>query len=70
MRKSEEEKEENQTEGGKRRCEGCVSVDASEIFIPGRDLESCGDLSWEDLLDKPEDLSDCELETREDVCDA
>ena len=24
------------------------------------DLESCGGLSWEDLLEKQEDLSDCE----------
>ena len=23
-------------------------------------MESCGDVSWEDLLDNPEDLSDCE----------
>ena len=23
-------------------------------------MESCGDVSWEDLLDNPEDLPDCE----------
>ena len=50
-RKRQEEKEENETVTVKRRCEG---------------LESCGDLSWEDLLDKPAEMSDretvsCEL---------
>ena len=39
---------------------GCVSVEAFEIFGQEGDLESCGGLSWEDLLEKPEDLSDCE----------
>ena len=33
-----------------------------EIFSQGRDLERCGDLSWRDLLDKPEDLFDRESE--------
>ena len=47
----------------KRRCDGCVSVEAFEIFSQGRDLKSCGDLSWEDLLEKPKDLSDCELDS-------
>ena len=59
-RKREGEKEENETEMVKRRCEGLVSVDAFEIFSQGGDVESCGDVSWEDLLDNPEDLSDCE----------
>ena len=31
------------------------------------DLESCGDLSWEDLLDKPDDLSDCDPDSCEHV---
>ena len=53
---------ENETEIVKRRCEGFVSVEAFEIFIQVGDLESCGDLSCEDLLDKPEELSDCESE--------
>ena len=35
-----------------------------ESFSQRGDLESCGDLSWEDLLDKPEDLSDRESEAR------
>ena len=35
-------------------------MEAFEIFSQGRDVESCGDVSWEDLLDNPEDLSDCE----------
>ena len=33
-------------------------MEAFEIF--SQDLESCGGLSWEDLLDKTEDLSDFE----------
>ena len=61
-RKREEEKEENETETVKRRCDGFVSVEAFEIFCQGTDLESCGNSSWEDLLEKHEDLSDCEPE--------
>ena len=45
-RKREVEKEENKTESVKRRCDGSVSVEAFEIFSQGRDLESCGGLSW------------------------
>ena len=56
------EKKENETGTDQRRCVGIVSVEACEILTQGRDLESCGDLSWEDLLDKPEDLSDRESE--------
>ena len=37
---------------------------AFDIFSQKGDLERCGGLSWEDLLEKPEDLSDCEPETR------
>ena len=58
--KERKEKEENETVTVKRRCEGFVSVEAFEIFSQGEDLESCGDV-WGDPLDKPEDLSDCEL---------
>ena len=59
-------KEENKTGTVKRRCEGFVSVEALENFSQGEDLESCGDVSWEHLLEEPEDLSDrepfsCEL---------
>ena len=61
-RRREGEKEENETVTVKRRCDGFVSVESSAIFSQGRDLESCGDLSWEDLLDKPEDLSGRESE--------
>ena len=43
-----------------RRCEGSVSVEAFEFFSQGRDLQSRGDVSWEHLLEEPEDLSDCE----------
>ena len=60
-------KEENKTWRVKRRCEGFVSVEAFEIFSQGGDLDSGGDLSWEDPLEKPEDLSDCEPETWVDV---
>ena len=45
----------------KRRCEGCFSVEASEIFSQGGDLESCVDFSWCGLLGEPDDLSDREL---------
>ena len=42
-------------------------MEASEFYSQGRDLESCGDLSWRDLFDKPEDLSDRESEVWVDV---
>ena len=51
----------------KRRSDGLSSVEAFEIFSQGRDLESCGGLSWRDLLEKHEDLSDCETEARAHV---
>ena len=60
--RSGEEKEENKTENVKRRCVGSFSVEVFYIFSQGRDLESCCGLSWRDLLDKPEDLSDRESE--------
>ena len=47
-RKGEEEKEENETGTVKRKCEGCVSVEAFEIFSQEGYLESWGDLSWVD----------------------
>ena len=59
------EKEENETGIVKRRCDG--SVEAFEIFSQGGDLESCGGLSWEDFVEKLEDLSDCEPDTRAHV---
>ena len=37
-------------------------MEAFDIFSQGSDLESCGDLSEEDLLDKPDYLSDRESE--------
>ena len=65
-RKREEEKEENETATAKRRCEGLVSVEALEFLSQRGDSESCGDVSWECLVEEPEDLSDrepvsCEL---------
>ena len=48
-RKREEEKEENETGTVEKRCEGCVSVEASD------------DCSWGDPLEKLDDLSECEL---------
>ena len=42
-------------------------MEAFEISSQGRDLESCGGLSWEDLLEKPEALSDFEPDTRAQV---
>ena len=65
-RKREEEKEEYEAVTVKRRCEGFVSVEPFEIFSLGRDLESCGDLSWDDLLGEP--LSDCVPVSCELVC--
>ena len=38
-------------------------METFEIFGQEGDVESCGDVSWEDLLDNPEDLSDCELDS-------
>ena len=35
-------------------------MEAFEIFYQGGDLETCGDLSWGDILEKREDLSGCE----------
>ena len=61
-RRREGKKEENDTGTVKRRCGGFVSVESFAIFSQGRDVESCGDLSWEDLLDKSEDLSGRESE--------
>ena len=48
------EKEENETVTGKRRCEDFVSVEDFEILSQGGDMGSCGDISWEDLLEEPE----------------
>ena len=52
----------------KRKCDGCVSVDSFEIFSQEGALESCDDLSWVDLLEKREDLSDCEPDSCALVC--
>ena len=38
-------------------------MEAFEIFSQEGDLESCGDLSWEDLLGKHKVLSDCEADS-------
>ena len=43
-----------------RRCDCLVSVGAFNFFSQEGDVESCGDVSREDILDNPEDLSDCE----------
>ena len=61
------EKAQNKTVRVKRRCDGLVSVEAFEMISQGRDLKSCGSLSWEDLLEKPEDLSDFEPDFRAQV---
>ena len=63
-KRGEGEKEENEAGTVKRRCDGFVSVEAFEMFRQRGDLESCGDLSWADLLDKLEDLSDRESQAR------
>ena len=38
-----------------------VSVEAFENFSQRGDSESCGDVSWEHLVEEPQDLPDCEL---------
>ena len=57
-RRREGKKEENGTGTDKRMRGGFVPAEAFLFLAKGGELESCGDLSWEDLLDKPEDLSD------------
>ena len=49
-----------------RRCVDCVSAKAFDIFSQGADLESCGFLG-DEILEQPDDLCDCEPETRTDV---
>ena len=66
-KRREEETEENETESVKSRCVGSVFAETLDIFSQGRDSGSCGGFLWVDLLEKPEDLSDCEPETRVDV---
>ena len=56
-RTREEEKEENETESSIKRCVGIISAEAFDIFSQGEDLESCGGVSWRDLLENPDDLS-------------
>ena len=51
------EKEENGT--AKRRCVNFNLAEAFDIFCQGEDLESCGGVSWSDVLDNPDVLSDC-----------
>ena len=43
-------------------------MEAFEIFSQGRDLESCGGLSWWDRLDKLEDWSEFGPDTQVEVC--
>ena len=50
-------------------CVGLVSAEAFDICSEGEDLESCGGASWSDPLVNPDDVSDCEPETRSDVSD-
>ena len=61
-RTREEEKEENETWSV-----GSTSVETFEIFSQEGEMESCGDFSGRNLLDKPEDLSDRESEVWVDV---
>ena len=43
----------------KRRCVSSNLAEAFDIFGQGEDLGSCGGVSWCDLLDNLDDLSDC-----------
>ena len=55
----------NETVSAKRRRVGLVSAEgAIDIFSQGEDLDSCGGFSWRDLLEEPDDLSDCESVSR------
>ena len=58
----EEKKGGERTKSGtvKIRCDGFVPVEAFEFFSQRKDSESCGDVSWEDLSEKPGGWSDCE----------
>ena len=56
-RKREEEKEEIEMETVGMRCEGFVSVEAFKLLVKGEIWRVSDDLSWEDFLDKTEDLS-------------
>ena len=65
-------KEERATRGERRERNGRrVKNDVSILFLwrpcQRGDLESCGGLSWRDLLEKPEDWSDLEPEAWVDV---
>ena len=64
-RMREEEKEEIETVSAER-CVGSVSAETFDIFSQRENSESCGVVSW-GLLKNPENLSDCEPETRTDV---
>ena len=60
-RGKEEEKEQNESVTVKRRCEALVSLEALVIFEVKRERWRVAEMfSWEDILDNPEDLSDCE----------
>ena len=54
-KKRRRKEEKGTTQGSvKRRFVSSDSVQAFDIFDQGRDLETCGDLSWEDLVEEPE----------------
>ena len=65
-KRGEEERGKKRTKRGVLK-EGLSVLFLSGIFLQGRDLESCGDLSWEDLLEKPEELSDFEPDAQVEV---
>ena len=46
---------------------GLFSAEAFDIFGYSEHLESCGGFSWRDPLEEPDDLSECDPETRMDV---
>ena len=66
-RRREEEKEENETVSVKEALSVRFLWRSLKMLVKGRDLESCGDLSWGDLLDEPQDLSNRESEAWADV---
>ena len=56
-------RERRERDGEKKVCQ-LYLAEAFDIFSQREDLESCGGVSWSDVLDNPDVLSDCESESR------
>ena len=60
------EKEENDMVNVRRRCVSLISTAAFDMYDQGEDLETCG-VTRGDVLENPNDFSDCEHGTLMDV---